>query len=141
VPPPLESLSPESDFRAFMDGTIDPRTRNAALKKLFADPRFNVIDPLDIDIDDYSQLERLPEAVVKALAHARSTLLGREEEARAEKDRGGQAPEAGAQETDDAARATQMPESLRVAAHEETPVPGAEESRAGGAQDRDDDKR
>ena len=80
APPPLETLTPESDFRAFMDGAVDPRTRNAALKKLFTDPRFNVIDPLDIDIDDYSKLEKLPEAVVKTLAHARDTLRSRGEE-------------------------------------------------------------
>lgn len=80
VPPPLEALTPESDFRAFMDGAVDPRTRNAALKKLFTDPRFNVIDPLDIDIDDYSKLEKLPEAVVKTLAHARDILGSRSEE-------------------------------------------------------------
>lgn len=29
--------------------------KRAALKKLFSDPRFNVMDGLDVDIDDYSK--------------------------------------------------------------------------------------
>jgi len=80
APPPIEHLTPESDFRAFMDRRTDAATRNQALKKLFADPRFNVIDDLDIDIDDYSKLETLSEEVAAKLVHARRALLGTDAE-------------------------------------------------------------
>jgi hypothetical protein len=121
APPPVEALTPESDFRAFMDAKIDSRTRNAALKKLFVDPRFNVIDPLDIDIDDYSKLERLPEAAVKTLAHARNALLA-PGEARAGEDRG---------------EAQEPQEPPRPAAGDNAVDPAAGEPGAAQAQDRD----
>ncbi len=60
-PPPVESLTPESDFAPFMRGDIEPRLRADALKKLFADPRFNVMDGLDVYIDDYSKPDPIPE--------------------------------------------------------------------------------
>ena len=59
--PPLESLTPESDFTPFMRADVDPATRRQALKTLFADPQFNVMDGLDVYIDDYSKPDPLPE--------------------------------------------------------------------------------
>jgi hypothetical protein len=59
-PPPVESLTPESDFTRFMQPDIDPALRQDALRKLFADPRFNVMDGLDVYIDDYSKPDPLP---------------------------------------------------------------------------------
>ena len=58
--PPVESLTPESDFTPFMDSKVDPGVRREALKKLFSDPRYNVMDRLDIYIDDYSIPDPLP---------------------------------------------------------------------------------
>ena len=58
--PPVESLTPESDFTPFMDSKVDPGVRREALKKLFSDPRFNVMDRLDTYIDDYSIPDPLP---------------------------------------------------------------------------------
>ena len=60
-PPPVESLTPESDFTPFMQADIDPGLRRSALRKLFEDPRFNVMDGLDVYIDDYSKPDPLPE--------------------------------------------------------------------------------
>ncbi|MBX3609250.1 MAG: DUF3306 domain-containing protein [Hydrogenophaga sp.] len=58
APPPTlqeaEQLTPESDFRRFVGSDVPSEVRNAAVKKLFADPHFNVMDGLDIYIDDYS---------------------------------------------------------------------------------------
>jgi hypothetical protein len=48
-------LTPESDFSSFVARGVSPEVRNAAVKKLFADPHFNVMDGLDIYIDDYSK--------------------------------------------------------------------------------------
>jgi hypothetical protein len=59
--PPLESLTPESDFTPFMQADVDPGTRRAALKTLFQDPQFNVMDGLDVYIDDYSKPDPIPE--------------------------------------------------------------------------------
>ncbi len=59
--PPLESLTPESDFTPFMQAEVDPATRRAALKTLFQDPQFNVMDGLDVYIDDYSKPDPIPE--------------------------------------------------------------------------------
>lgn len=58
--PPVESLTPESDFAPFMKAEVDPGTRRQALKTLFQDPQFNVMDGLDTYIADYSQPDPLP---------------------------------------------------------------------------------
>lgn len=68
----VQRLTPESDFRPFLRPQVAPEVRNAALRKLFADPRFNVMDGLDIYIDDYSQPNPLPGDIARRLlaAHA-----------------------------------------------------------------------
>ena len=58
--PPVESLTPDSDFTAFMKPDVDPGVRREALKVLLRDPRFNVMDGLDVYIDDYSKPDPLP---------------------------------------------------------------------------------
>lgn len=40
---------------------VDEDTRRLAVKKLFEDPRYNVMDGLDVYIDDYSKPDPLPE--------------------------------------------------------------------------------
>ena len=57
----IESLTPESDFTPFMKAEVDPETKRQALKALFQDPRFNVMDGLDVYIDDYSKPDPIPE--------------------------------------------------------------------------------
>jgi len=74
--PPLESLSYESDFGAFVRAKVDQGIKRAALKKLFSDPRFNVMDGLDVYIDDYSVENPIPPGMLAELQHARSTLFG-----------------------------------------------------------------
>ncbi len=66
--PPVEELTPESDFSPFMEHEVDPGLRRQALKKLFSDPRFNVMDGMDVYIDDYSIPDPLPEAWLGKLA-------------------------------------------------------------------------
>jgi hypothetical protein len=48
-------LTPDSDFSSFVAKGVPANVRNAAVKKLFTDPHFNVMDGLDIYIDDYSK--------------------------------------------------------------------------------------
>jgi len=69
--PPVESLTPQSDFTPFMRPDVDPSLRRAALRKLFADPHFNVMDGLDTYIDDYSKPDPISPDLVKLLKHAR----------------------------------------------------------------------
>ncbi|MDH4190202.1 MAG: DUF3306 domain-containing protein [Betaproteobacteria bacterium] len=86
APAPLpspETLGIDSDFTAFMRGEVDEGVRRAALKKLFADPRFNVMDGLDIYIDDYSIENPIPPGMLARLEHSRGTLIGTEERERA----------------------------------------------------------
>jgi hypothetical protein len=74
--PPLERLNFDSDFGAFMRAKIDEGVRRAALKTLFRDPRFNVMDGLDVYIDDYSVEDPVPPDMLEQLRHARTTLFG-----------------------------------------------------------------
>lgn len=69
--PPIESLTPQSDFTPFMRPDVEPSLRSAALRKLFADPHFNVMDGLDTYIDDYSKPDPISPDVVKMLNQAR----------------------------------------------------------------------
>ncbi len=74
--PSLESLTPDSDFQAFMDPRVEDGVRRAALKTLFRSPGFNVTDGLDEYAGDYSKLETLAPAMVAALRHTQRTLFG-----------------------------------------------------------------
>jgi hypothetical protein len=73
--PNVEELTPESDFRPFMDARVDPGTRREALKKLFADPHFNVPDPFEAYSDDYTKGEPIPMEMLKTLNQARKLLF------------------------------------------------------------------
>lgn len=77
-PPSLEDarqLTPASDFRPFMARDVAPEVRNAAMKKLFADPQFNVMDRLDTYIDDYSLPDPLPASMLRQMASAQFLKL------------------------------------------------------------------
>jgi uncharacterized protein DUF3306 len=65
--PPVESLTFDSDFTGFMKPDVDPALRREALKTLLKDPRFNVMDGLDVYIDDYSKPDPLPEGWLEKL--------------------------------------------------------------------------
>lgn len=65
----VAALTPEADFSRFVARGVSTQVRNAAMKKLFADPRFNVMDGLDIYIDDYSIPSPIePEVVAEMLS-------------------------------------------------------------------------
>ena len=73
-PPPtladVAELTRESDYSRFVASDVDREVKNAALKKLFGDPRFNVMDGLDVYIDDYSKADPLPSSIARQLAQA-----------------------------------------------------------------------
>lgn len=65
--PPIESLTPESDFAPFMRSGVDPGVKGQALKALFSDPALYAMDGLDVYIDDYTQPDPLPEGWLRKL--------------------------------------------------------------------------
>ncbi|QWD78510.1 DUF3306 domain-containing protein [Polynucleobacter sp. MWH-Svant-W18] len=58
------------DFSAFMQPNVDPAVQQAALKKMFTDPHFNIMDGLDIYIDDYSKPDPLPPGMLERMAQS-----------------------------------------------------------------------
>ncbi len=72
--PPIDKLTLESDYRGFFHPKVDESLRRAALKKLFSDPHFNVMDGLDVYIEDYSQPNLLPAALLAQLRQAQKIL-------------------------------------------------------------------
>jgi hypothetical protein len=73
--PSVDSLTFESDFKGFMQGKVEEGIKRAALKKLFADPRFNVMDGLDTYIADYTKSDTIPEEMFERLARKREQLF------------------------------------------------------------------
>jgi hypothetical protein len=71
----LENLTPDSDFGQFMRQEISEEVRRKAMKTLFSDPHFNVMDGLDIYIDDYSISDPIPEEMLASLEHAKGLLF------------------------------------------------------------------
>jgi hypothetical protein len=72
--PPVESLTYESDFSAFMQPKVAEDTKRAALRKLFSDPSFNVMDGLDIYVGDYTQADPMPAGMLEKLSAVYSML-------------------------------------------------------------------
>lgn len=129
IPPPeplpsVESLTPDSDFTPFMQPQVDAGMKSAALKQLFKDPHFNVMDGLDTYIDDYSIADPIPEAMMKTMYQARQHLFSDEEKAQAD-----------AADAADAAKIAAADTSLRqqAAAQHESTESAAEPSRADSA--------
>jgi hypothetical protein len=66
----VEQLTPDSDFSKFMTQGVSPEVRNAAMKKLFTDPHYNVMDGLDIYIGDYNTPDPLPAGMLAKMVGA-----------------------------------------------------------------------
>lgn len=61
--PPIESLSPDSDYSQFMSPKVSDSLRQTALRKLFGLAQFNVRDGLDDYDEDYTQFRSLGDTV------------------------------------------------------------------------------
>lgn len=70
-----QQLTPESDFTGFMIRGVSPEVKNAAMKKLFSDPHFNVMDRMDIYIDDYTQPDPLPITILRQMSSSKTLNL------------------------------------------------------------------
>ena len=79
--PPVETMTPQSDFSPFMQPKVKEELRRLALKKLFRDPHFNVPDPFEPYSRDWNIAEPIPPDMLAKLNQARSVLLTPEERA------------------------------------------------------------
>ena len=84
--PSLDSMTPQSDFSPFMAKDVDPQLRNQAMKMLFTDPHYNVMDRLDIYIDDYSTHAPLPLDVIRRMSISKALRLFDDDEEKADGD-------------------------------------------------------
>jgi len=76
--PTLEDVArllPGEEVRRFVAPGVDPAVQRAALKKLFADPHFNVMDGLDTYIDDYGRPDPIPLSMLRRLNQSRALGL------------------------------------------------------------------
>ena len=73
--PSVESLSFDSDFTPFLRPGVDEKLKRAALKQLLRDPRFNVMDGLDVYIDDYTKADPISPGIVQDLLHRGFTAV------------------------------------------------------------------
>jgi len=67
-------LTRDSDYSRFARPGVEPGVRNAAMKRLFSDPHFNVMDGLDTYIDDYGKPDPIPLSMLRRMNQSR--LLG-----------------------------------------------------------------
>ena len=65
--PGVDSLGFDADFTAFLRPEVDEKLKRAALKQLFRDPRFNLMDGLDVYIDDYTKADPIAPDVLQGL--------------------------------------------------------------------------
>jgi hypothetical protein len=85
-PPPaptmrdVHELTPQSDFKPFMRADVAPEVKNAAMKQLFKDPHFNVMDMMDVYVDDYSKPDPLPPEMLRKMAVTQFLGFWEEEE-------------------------------------------------------------
>ncbi len=79
--PPLDQLTPDADFTAFMQPKVEDALRRAALKKLFSDPRFNIPDPFEAYSGDWTGGEPIPAEMLATLNQARTLLFSDKKEA------------------------------------------------------------
>ena len=66
--PQLSSISLVEDFTPFMQAKVPQALRQQALKALFKEPHFNVMDGLDTYIDDYTVFEPISPEVMATLS-------------------------------------------------------------------------
>ncbi len=77
--PPVDTLTPDSDFTGFMHSKVQDTVRRVALKKLFNDPHFNIPDPYEPFSGDWTVGESIGPELLKQLNQARTHVFSAEE--------------------------------------------------------------
>jgi len=118
--PPVDTLKGlASEYQDFLRPGVDEKLRQSALKKLFHDPHFNVMDGLDTYIDDYSKPDPIPEAMLRTLEHAKGLLFDDD------KKEGEAKPEKAAEKPDAVAARPEGQGEARAEAQASPPAPEA----------------
>jgi len=90
--PPLESLTAESDFSAFMQPGVDSTLRSAALRKMWQNPIYGVVDDLDPFRADFAAFTPLGDIITSDMKfHAERLLREQLEKAVGDADSAGSA--------------------------------------------------
>lgn len=84
--PPVEKLTPDSDFTSFMQPKVEDALRRAALKRLFVDPHFNVPDPFEPFSGDWRIAEEISPEMLATLNQAKVMLFDKKQEEAKDKD-------------------------------------------------------
>lgn len=82
--PPIDSLSEESDFGVFMKPGVDPALRRLALRKMWGNPKYQVVDELDPFRADFAAFTALGDTITSDMKFHAERLLRREMEKAAE---------------------------------------------------------
>lgn len=95
--PPLDTLNEESDFGAFMHAGVDPELRRMALRKMFRNPKYGVVDELDPFRANFAAFTPLGDMVTAEMKFHAERLLRKEMEMAGEAAEGAgtSSPEAG----------------------------------------------
>ena len=71
----VAQLGRDADFSRFVTPGVDEAVKRAAMKKLFSDPHFNVMDGLDTYIDDYGKPDPIPAAMLRRMTQSKLLRL------------------------------------------------------------------
>jgi hypothetical protein len=82
--PSLDSLTDESNFGAFMAPGVTPELRRQALRKMFTNPKYAVVDPLDPYRADYAAFTPLGDIITSDMKYHAERLLRKQLEKDAE---------------------------------------------------------
>jgi hypothetical protein len=77
--PPVDKLTPDSEFSGFMHPKVEDALRRVALKKRFSDPHFNTPDPYEAYSGDWTVGEAIPDEMLATLNQARTLLFSEDE--------------------------------------------------------------
>ena len=67
--PPLEELTPDSDYTGFLSPEVSEELRKLALRKLFHGAEFNIRDGLDDYDSDYTSYTKLGDIITADMKH------------------------------------------------------------------------
>jgi hypothetical protein len=76
----VAALTRDADFSRFVAPGVDDGVKRAALRKLFSDPHYNVMDGLDTYIDDYNKPDPLPASMLRKMTQSAFLGLFREDD-------------------------------------------------------------
>jgi len=77
----VTALTRSSDYARFVQPGVQRDVSNAAMKKLFSDPHFNVMDGLDTYIGDYGKPDPIPASMLRLMYQSVSLGLFADEPA------------------------------------------------------------